>query len=447
MTDLAKIKYNLRIAIEAIFQNRIRALLTSLGIVFGVASVISMLAVGSGAQQEILEQMKLLGTNNIIIKPIIEQEEGKVDEDGEAEEKQRFSPGLTMADAKSIREIIPAIEYTSPEIVQETIAIQSGLRRSIKLVGVTPAYFTASEFDVAAGNFIAQQHIDNSAPVCVIGAGVKTKFFPQSDPIGNKIKCGKLWLTVIGVLEERRISEQSIEHLGIRDYNLDVYTPLTTMLLRYKNRALVTGEDIKAANRRNNDDDDDLIVAAHNYHQLDRLVVRVKDSNQINQVAEVLGRMMERRHHNVVDFEIVVPELLLAQEQRTRTIFNIVLGAIASISLIVGGIGIMNIMLASVMERIREIGIRLAVGATPTDIVLQFISEAVSISLTGGIAGILLGILISYIIETSTGILTIVSPLSVFISFLVAVSVGLIFGIVPARRAAAQDPVVSLRYE
>ena len=157
--------------------------------------------------------------------------------------------------------------------------------------------------------------------------------------------------------------------------------------------------------------------------------------------------MLERRHNRVVDFEIVVPELLLQQEQRTRAIFNIVLGAIASISLLVGGIGIMNIMLASVLERIKEIGIRMAVGATQTDIVLQFVMEAMIISLSGGIAGIILGVLMSYFIESITDIKTIISPLAVGVSFLVSISVGLVFGINPARRAAAQDPIVSLRYE
>ncbi|MCB0314518.1 MAG: FtsX-like permease family protein, partial [Calditrichaeota bacterium] len=164
-------------------------------------------------------------------------------------------------------------------------------------------------------------------------------------------------------------------------------------------------------------------------------------------VADILSRMLERRHNRVVDFEIVVPELLLQQEQRTRAIFNIVLGAIASISLLVGGIGIMNIMLASVLERIKEIGIRMAVGATQTDIVLQFVMEAMIISLSGGIAGIILGVLMSYFIESITDIKTIISPLAVGVSFLVSISVGLVFGINPARRAAAQDPIVSLRYE
>ncbi|MCB0297797.1 MAG: FtsX-like permease family protein, partial [Calditrichaeota bacterium] len=210
-----------------------------------------------------------------------------------------------------------------------------------------------------------------------------------------------------------------------------------------QNRSLVTKDDIMRASRRWRDQDDEPV----NYHQLDRLIVQVSDSKHILPVADILSRMLERRHNRVVDFEIVVPELLLQQEQRTRAIFNIVLGAIASISLLVGGIGIMNIMLASVLERIKEIGIRMAVGATQTDIVLQFVMEAMIISLSGGIAGIILGVLMSYFIESITDIKTIISPLAVGVSFLVSISVGLVFGISPARRAAAQDPIVSLRYE
>ncbi len=173
----------------------------------------------------------------------------------------------------------------------------------------------------------------------------------------------------------------------------------------------------------------------------------MSDSKVVPAVADVLQRMLTRRHNTVVDFEITIPELLLRQEQRTKTIFNVVLGAIASISLLVGGIGIMNIMLASVLERIREIGVRRAVGATQKDILFQFLSEAVLISLAGGVAGILVGIGLSVGIERLASIQTIVSSLSVVVAFAVSITVGIAFGIVPAYRAARQDPVVSLRYE
>lgn len=443
---------NLLTAFEAILRNKLRSGLTSLGIVFGVASVISMLAIGRGAQQEILDQMKLLGTNNIIITPIVEQEEGDVDEtsDKTKSEKKKFSPGLTLLDAKSILASLPEIDAVSPEIVLETIAIRQGLKRSTKLVGVDSTYFIPSEFPLDQGSYFSAVHLDRSLPVAIIGHGVKAKFFTREDPIGKQIKCGKLWLTVIGVMKERNVTKQNIQHLGLRDYNFDIYAPVNTVLLRYKNRALVTRRDIQNAARdgnNNNNDGEEEQKKAVNYHQLDRLVVRVSNTEQIRPLAEVISRMLQRRHNGVIDFSVTVPEELLKQEQRTKEIFNIVLGAIASISLIVGGIGIMNIMLASVMERTKEIGIRRAVGATRSDITMQFLSEATTISVTGGIVGIILGFTISIVIEYTAGIQTIVSFLSIIISFAISISIGITFGYFPAKKAADQDVILSLRYE
>jgi putative ABC transport system permease protein len=225
------------------------------------------------------------------------------------------------------------------------------------------------------------------------------------------------------------------------------------MLLRFRNRARVTQRDIELAGRpgqfvtTDSSESDEQREERTNRNQLDRIIVRVTDSKLVPSVAEVTQRLLARRHNTVIDFEITVPELLLKQEQRTKTIFNVVLGAIASISLIVGGIGIMNIMLASVLERIREIGVRRAVGATEKDILFQFLSEAVLISMAGGVAGILIGTGLSSGIQRVAGIRTIVSYLSVIVAFGVSFTVGLAFGIVPAYRAARQDPVDCLRYE
>ena len=445
------ITQSLRIALEAITHNRLRAVLTSLGIVFGVGSVISMLAVGTGAKQEILEQMKLLGANNIIITPIIEQEEGKVEEDELAKktEKKRFSPGLTIEDGLGILKTIPGIDFDSPEVVIETMVVREGLKRSSKLVGVDSIYFATTDFELDRGQLFSRMNMDLALPVAVIGHAIKTRFFPKEDPIGGRIKCGHLWLTVIGVLKERRVTKENIQHLGLRDFNYDVYTPVNTLLLRYKNRTLVTKLDVQRASRQTGTDESAAQEPkkAVNYHQLDRLVVRVANSDQMIGLAEVISRMLQRRHNNVVDFQVTVPEQLLRQAQRTRDIFNIVLGAIASISLVVGGIGIMNIMLASVMERTKEIGIRRATGATKRAIVLQFLSEATIISFTGGMIGILLGVGLSSAIERFAGVLTIVTAFSVVLSFVISISVGIAFGILPARRAAEQDPVDCLRYE
>ena len=381
------VAFSARTAAEAVGHNKLRAGLTSLGILFGVASVIAMLAIGKGAEQEILEQMRLLGANNIVVTPIVEQKEGKVDKDDKKESK-RFTPGLTYLDAESIARVIPDVGATSSEVVVNTVLTREGHHRSGK---------------------------------------------------------------VVGVLEDRKVSAETAQRLGIRDANMDVYVPLPTMLLRFRNRAEVTQHEMELAAREFSQPDssetDDQRAEKRNYHQLDKVVVQVDRAAAVPQVADIMRRLLTRRHNEVVDFEILVPELLLKQEQRTKTIFNIVLGAIASISLVVGGIGIMNIMLASILERIREIGVRRAVGATQKDVLAQFLSEAVMISLAGGVAGILTGAALSSIIEHAAKIHTIVSPLSIVVAFGVSVAVGLLFGIVPAWRAARQDPVVCLRYE
>ena len=263
-----------------------------------------------------------------------------------------------------------------------------------------------------------------------------------------------MWLTVVGVLTDRRVSDEAVQQLGIRDANMDVYVPVRTMLLRFRDRARITQRDIELAARvdgvptpEGETESEADRAERTNRNQLDRIIVRVAAAEHVPGVADVTRRMLARRHNAVVDFEISVPELLLRQQQRTKTIFNVVLGAIASISLIVGGIGIMNIMLASVLERIREIGVRRAVGATQREILLQFLSEAVIISVAGGIAGIIVGGLLSAGIERFAGITTLVSYLSIAVAFGVSFAVGVGFGIVPAYRAARQDPVVCLSYE
>lgn len=449
---------NLYIAFDAVLANKVRSLLTALGIIFGVAAVIAMLAIGNGAQQELLEQIKLVGVNNIIIKPIVEQKEEKVQEDVGQREKKKFSPGLTLRDVHSIEQIVPGINKISPEILLETYIIKSGIRRSAKLVGVEPSYFDVLNIGLSSGNMFNDEHLKVGAPVCIIGSGIKSKFFPSENPIGKSIKVGPHWLTIVGVLNERYISESSISKLGIRDYNMDVYAPLQTVLVRYVNRDLVkksTSPFLGGGGGRGRTviiiggptDDDEDKGPPQNYHQLDRLVLQVNETSQLSSTAEIVSRLLQRRHYDVVDFEIEIPELLLKQQQRTNDIFNYVLGAIAGISLLVGGIGIMNIMLASVLERIKEIGLRLSIGAKKTDIIQQFLFEAIMISISGGLIGVILGVSLAFFVSQIAQIPTIISFASIALSFGVAASVGLIFGIAPARRAAMQDPITSLRYE
>jgi len=448
---VAHVMFSGGIAAEAVVHNKLRASLTSLGILFGVASVIAMLAIGNGAEQEILAQMKLLGANNVVITPIVEQKEGKVEKDDGKKQTKKFSPGLSYLDAQAIKRTIPAVAATSGEVVVNSVITREGRHRSGKVVGVDSTYFRVMNLRLGEGGGFAAPHFMNAAPVAVIGQGVKSRFFTTQDPIGHTVKLGNQWLSIVGVLEDRKVSSESAKRLGIRDADMDVYVPLPTMLLRFRNRSEVTQSEIEVASKQDNSVDstetEDQRTEKKNYHQLDKVIVQVARSTDVTAVAEVVRRMLQRRHNDVTDFEISVPELLLKQEQRTKTIFNIVLGAIASISLVVGGIGIMNIMLASILERIKEIGVRRAMGATQGEIQAQFLAEAVMISVAGGVAGIVLGVVFASAIESLAHIRTIVSATSVVLAFGVSVAVGLVFGIVPATNAAKQDPIVCLRYE
>lgn len=444
---------NLFIAIDAVIANKIRSLLTALGIIFGVAAVIAMLAIGNGAQQEILDQIKLVGVNNIVIKPVVEQKEEKLDEGNGKKDKKKFSPGLTIRDVSSIKEIVPGLSKVSPEIFLDTYVIRNGFRRSAKLVGIEPAYFEIYNFQIRDGQTFTEEHRKLGAPVCIIGQGIKSRFFPVENPIGKSIKVGQHWLTIVGVLDERLVSQASISKLGIRDFNMDVYSPLQTVLVRYRNRDLITTESIRLAGMRSRGMINDNSAATENeqerknYHQLDRLVIQVDETSALQASSEIISRVLQRKHYDMVDYEIEIPELLLKQQQRTNDIFNYVLGAIAGISLLVGGIGIMNIMLASVLERIKEIGLRLSIGAKKSDVTQQFLFEAMMISVGGGVIGVILGVTMAYVVSTFAGIPTIISFTSILLSFGVAATVGLIFGIAPARKAASQDPILSLRYE
>jgi len=334
------------------------------------------------------------------------------------------------------------------------------MRYTAKLVGVSNDYFELYNLPISQGVFFNEFQEEHGIQVCIIGANIRAKFFSQVDPIGQYLKFDNVWLKVIGVLEKTNVSLTGFEEQGVNVYNDNVYIPIKTMLMRYQNRALVNtklaseatsvqvfggggmhGRVVVSSSAASTTDTET------NYNQLDKIVVQVAETEQLTPTTEVLSRMMLRRHSGVKDFEITVPELLLKQQQRTKDIFNIVLGAIASISLIVGGIGIMNIMFASVMERIKEIGTRMAIGAKKMDIVVQFLSEAVLISVSGGFIGIFFGIILAVLIQKIAGITTIVSLFSVVIAFGVSAALGVIFGYSPAKRASERDPIESLRYE
>ncbi len=444
--------HDIVIAIESIMANQMRSILTALGIIFGVAAVITMLAIGKGAQQEILEQIKMVGVNNIIVTPIIDVASGENgDNSGGESQKKKFSPGLTLKDVDAIKAVIPTVNRASAEITLNSYVIKEGKRASAKLLGVSNAYFDIFNLPLQDGSFFNEYQEENGIPVCVIGANIVKKFFSKEDPIGKYIKFDKVWLKVVGVLEKNDVTLTRFENIGVNVMNDNVYVPVNTMLLRYQNRALV-GSRIKGSTNQSRWSRMFSAVSSTsdsetNFNQLDRIIVQVNESSELSPSTDLMARLLLRRHQEVKDFEITVPELLLKQEQRTKDIFNIVLGAIASISLLVGGIGIMNIMFASVMERIKEIGTRLAIGAQKRDIVVQFLAEAVLISVSGGLVGVIIGILASWLITNFADIATIVSPISVVISFAVSASIGVIFGYSPAKRASERDPIESLRYE
>jgi putative ABC transport system permease protein len=448
--------HDIRIAVESIVSNKLKSVLTALGIIFGVAAVISMLAIGKGAQQEILDQIKMVGVNNILISPIVQEKET----DSEEAEKQlnKFSRGLTLLDVEAIRSSLPSVKRISPEISFNSTIVLSGMRYTAKLVGVSNDYFELYNLPLYQGVFFNDYQEAHGIQVCIIGANIRAKFFSQVDPIGQYLKFDNVWLKVIGVLEKTNVSLTGFEEQGVNVYNDNVYIPIKTMLMRYQNRALVNTKLATEATSmqifgggghmgRVIVSSSSASTSETNYNQLDKIVVQVHETEQLTPTTEVLSRMMLRRHTGVKDFEITVPELLLKQQQRTKDIFNIVLGAIASISLIVGGIGIMNIMFASVMERIKEIGTRMAIGAKKMDIVVQFLSEAVLISVTGGFIGVFIGIILSVAIQEIAGITTIISLFSVVVAFGVSAAVGVIFGYSPAKRASERDPIESLRYE
>jgi putative ABC transport system permease protein len=441
----------LGISLEAVFNNKFRSILTALGIIFGVAAVIAMMAIGNGARVEILNQIKLVGVNNIVILPIKSGDNSNQQDDDEEGKtlKKKYSPGLTLKDAENIAQSIPTVETVSPEVIYPTLAMREGNKLNVDLSGVTDAFFALFNQTLREGIPFSQIQMERGDPVCIIGPEVAAKLFPKANPLGKRLKCGNIWLTVVGVLEGVQVNEKA-EQMGISDYNRNVFTPLKTALIRFKDRSLINGSSFgestvvmgRSIMTMQNSEE-----ASGGEHQLDKIVVQVKETDQLTSTSDVIRRLLERRHQGVEDFEIKIPELLLKQEQKTKDIFNIVLGAIAGISLIVGGIGIMNIMLASVMERIREIGVRRATGATKKDIIFQFLAEATFISITGGFIGILLGIVMAQIINSVTGILTVVSFVSIVVSFGVAASVGIIFGYVPAKQASEKDPVESLRHD
>ena len=403
------------VSLNGILSHKLRAFLTMLGIIFGVAAVIAMLSIGAGAKQEALDQIKLLGMNNVIFRsqPI----ETEDDERGTIIE----STGLTMDDSRALYMINPLVEAAVPqkELTEMRVTQRSNVSEAT-VVGTTPEFKDVMSMTLKQGSFFNYQDVHQARRVCVLGSSVSSELFLYQNPIGSMVKVGDVWFTVIGVMTSKPRSTGK-GGIGDRDMNYDVYMPLSTATYRYE--------------------------IDKSEPEVDQIILNISDSENIKEASNIAHSLISIRHNNLDDFTIVVPEELLRQSQQTQKIFNIVMGAIAGISLLVGGIGIMNIMLATILERTREIGVRRAIGATRKDILGQFLIEAVLLSFTGGIVGILIGFIMTQVISSYANWKTIIEVGSIMLSFGVSVSVGIIFGIYPARKAAMLDPIESLRYE
>lgn len=423
-----------RVGLDGLIANKMRASLTMLGIVFGVAAVIAMVSIGEGARIETLRQIELLGTNNILINKLttaIDNENGNAS----------FSPGLSINDAHSIQNLNPFVESITPlRSAKYTVSYKSKMEE-FSIIGTTPNYPETFNSFVTDGSFFKQYHYLHSSSVCVIGAGAKNAFFQFDDAVGKKIKIGDLWFDIIGVVSPKNITTSGMKSFGIRDFNNDIYIPLNTMMHRMEDN------EIQEMMMENMWDGGDEFVQMTDKSSVDQITVKIREDANLKEGANLIERILQRKHFDVKDYEVVLPEQLLAQKQKTQRIFNVVMGAIAGISLLVGGIGIMNIMLANIMERTREIGVRRAVGATKADILTQFMFEAVIISVIGGILGIATGFILTKLISTYAGWTTVMSPFAIIFAFFVSVTTGVIFGIYPAKQAAEKNPIESLRYE
>ena len=409
-------KENIRLAISSLFEHKMRSFLTMLGIIFGVASVIAMLSIGEGAKREAIAKYQDLGVNNIIIR------EKKLSEAELEEVRAKFSQGLSIKDANTINEIVPNIVKiaSQAEIDSEVKYTDKSVKSTV--IGVTSNYLGMMNYKLKQGNMIDDHHYDLKLKVCVLGAGVATSLFGYEDPIGSMVKVEDQWLEVIGVLESKTLFTETVGELAARDLNTDIYVPLSSFLNRFSRENALSSE-------------------------IQQITAQVDNSNKLMESSKLIDEILKRHHFNNKDYNIVIPFELLKQEEKERQIYNFLLGAIAAISLVVGGIGIMNIMLATVMERTREIGTRRAIGARKLDIMGQFVSEAVAISIVGGIIGVILGVTLSLTVTLFTDITTYIRLYSVLIAFTFSVIVGISFGYLPAKNAANLSPVDSMRHE
>ena len=408
-------------------RHKLRSFLTALGIIFGIASVMTMVSTGEGARRAILSQISELGIKNIIInakKPPEEQDVQKEKQSSMAEY------GLTFRDARQIAKTIPAVEEILPvHDVKQWIWFKSR-RLEAKVRGVTPAYLERLNLNVSLGRSLTEMDDFHRRRVCVIRAGLLREAKYVGDPMKLDLKIGSEYFRVIGVLEDVEIKSTNKAVLGIDDQTLEVYMPFETVIDRF---GLITRQ------RRSGSVESSKV-------ELHQIVCAVDDEKNVLTTARCLQTLLKKLHDKR-DYEVVVPLELLESRQRTQRVFNIVLPIIAGISLLVGGIGVLNIMLASITERTREIGIRRAIGATRGDITVQFLIETITLAVVGGILGVGLGWVGVFVLDRLTEWKPIVTPGAVTLSMVISSLTGVVFGIYPARRAAMMDPIKALRHD
>jgi len=398
-----------------LWAQKTRTVLTALGIIFGVGAVIGMLAIGAGAREESLRFIEQLGVHNLLI------ESHPATSDQELQQRRRSSPGLTERDVRILQSNVDVVNLIAArKSMHPTRVLPKPAEAMPELFGVRPSYARIHDWKFAEGSAFGEKSDRDSAAVCVLGEGAKVSLFGYTTALGKYLKVNDTWLQVVGVLKPQVSSGSGI---AAQDPNLVIYTPLNT----YEYRFFDIGGNLK--------------------DELAGVDMRLKTGADSSSAARVVTAILNSTHHNTPDFSVTIPAELLAEQQRSQTIFTYVMVAIAAISLLVGGIGIMNIVLATVLERTREIGIRRATGARRSDIIRQFLLESVLISIGGGCVGIAFGYFLSWLIAKGADWKTIVTPASIVIAFGVSVVVGVVFGIYPARKASRIDPIEALRYE
>ncbi len=414
---------NIWLGIENLLLHKMRSFLTMLGVVFGVGSVVAMLSVGEGASKEALEQIRKLGSTNIIISSM-----KAVEDEASSQTRTRMSIyGLTYDDHARIAESLGHIEHTAPvKLLRKESRL---LERSMELrvVGTTANWFDLVPRDIVAGRLLLPSDEEHLSPVAVLTEFGARKLLATQQSVGQTIKIGGDQFEVVGIIKSESEQGGSIQ---LPDQQVDVYIPLAVAFHYFG--------DIQT--RR----------AAGNFSrekvELHQVIVQVESIDYVESTAHAIETMLDR-FHDKKDYTLSVPLALLRQAEATKRTFNIVLGSIAGISLLVGGIGIMNIMLASVTERTREIGIRRAIGAKRRQIVVQFLIETVVLSTTGGIIGLGIGTLIPMLITYFSGMTTVLTLVGILLPLIISMSIGILFGIYPALHAAKVDPIIALRHE